>query len=722
MVLKAAVTVSPKRIFPKPNIGPLIDLERNRCILCTRCVRFLSQIAGKAELAVLKRGNSSRISTFDDQPLASEFSGNIIDLCPVGALTSKITRFRTRVWELKSVSSVCTQCSVGCNVELQYRNRTHEILRIIPRENASVNHQWICDAGRFCFDQFNSDDRQRVPLLLNDEKKLQESSWSAAIHKVVDKLKETVSKHGVKSVAGIISPRQSNESLFLFQRLFRNVIGANNIDHRINRVINQNDDPYLLSVALHAANRPFEEIQKASTIMVIGADVPNEMPILHLQIRNRAGKGARVFVANSHASRMDDICANTLQYRPGMELALVEGLLYYLMKEESISVSEELKSFANKIRITKIAERTALDKKKFQEWAQALIEDNNFTILLGESILSAKYGREMVRLLAELLSSLRKNAATLPISFLLPDANACGASALGCYPHRLPGFKPAENAGKNISEILKACVDGNIKALFIMDANLLEEYPDRLLVKKALKSVPFLVVADSFRYNYTEYASVFLPLSMSSEEDGTYTNADGRVQKAFRALPQLNGSLSPVQVLLALGERWGSDFKQIPSSDVTNLIAANVSLFESLRWESLGKEGMLIKYADKSQFKEIHALSPVEDSAEEESSGSLYRLITGRNLFDTAGVKRFAGALVSRSEPIVAQINLADAAKLGIGEGDTVTVKGDAGQVKLPVSITDGISAGCISVLGKYTDCNWNEIASPQKPWVNIIR
>ena len=237
------------------------------------------------EFAVLKRGNSSRISTFDDQPLKSEFSGNIIDLCPVGALTNKITRFRTRVWELKSEPSICTQCSVGCNVEMQHRNRTHEILRIIPRENQGVNQQWICDLGRFSFDQFNSVDRQRVPLILNDEKKLVETNWAAAVNRVADKFKEIISKHGVKSIAGIVSPRQNNESLYLFQHLFRDLIGSNNIDHRVNRAIYQNDDPYLLSVALNAANRSLEETRKASTILVIGADVPNEMPILHLQLR-----------------------------------------------------------------------------------------------------------------------------------------------------------------------------------------------------------------------------------------------------------------------------------------------------------------------------------------------------------------------------------------------------------------------------------------------------
>jgi NADH-quinone oxidoreductase subunit G len=126
-----------KRTYPKPDIGSLIDLERNRCILCSRCVRYMDEIAGSQELALVARGNDTYISTFMDEPLKNEFAGNTIDLCPVGALTSKVTRFRTRVWELRDKPSVCTLCSVGCNINLQYRNRTHEILRVVPRGKRS---------------------------------------------------------------------------------------------------------------------------------------------------------------------------------------------------------------------------------------------------------------------------------------------------------------------------------------------------------------------------------------------------------------------------------------------------------------------------------------------------------------------------------------------------------------------------------------------------------
>ena len=163
----------PKRVYPKPDLGPFIDLERTRCILCTRCVRFLEEIAGSAELAVMSRGNDAYIGTFMERPLKSEFVGNTVDLCPVGSLTDKVFRFRARVWELDSTPSVCPHCAVGCNLALDTRRRTHELLRITPRFTPQINGPWICDKGRFGFDFVNSQDRARTALVKKDDTLIQ---------------------------------------------------------------------------------------------------------------------------------------------------------------------------------------------------------------------------------------------------------------------------------------------------------------------------------------------------------------------------------------------------------------------------------------------------------------------------------------------------------------------------------------------------------------------
>jgi len=372
-----------------------------------------------------------------------------------------------------------------------------------------------------------------------------------------------------------------------------------------------------------------------------------------------------------------------------------------------VVVSEELKSFINKIRITRIAERTGIDKKKIQEWAQLLLEDEHITVLLGSSILSSGWSSQTVRITAELLSLLNEN----------------GAMDMGCLPHRGPGFEPVEDAGRSTTEILQGCMDGSIKALFLFDADVMEDYPDQSMVEKALASVPFVVCAGSYLTKTTDYASVFLPLSMVSEEDGTYTNFSGRVQRSLKALPQLDGSLSGCQLLLALGERWGLGWKQVHVSQITNMIAQAVSHYAGLTWEHIGHEGQSSQNVAKKYVDAIPGLILPEDALDEDPSDDFpYRWVRGPFLFDLSGNKPYAKALVERSEPCTVRIHPFDANELGVKENSSLTLKGDLGDVKLPVEITSATAQGCVTVLGKYKDIAVNRIASPERPWVKINR
>ncbi len=737
-----------RRTFPKPDIGPFIDLERNRCILCTRCTRYMEEIAGNAELAVLKRGNSARISTFQDQPLKNEFAGNTIDLCPVGALTSKITRFRVRPWELQRVDSVCSLCSVGCNVNMEKRNRTREVLRFTPRENEAVNGRWICDIGRFGFDQFNSDSRQRTPLFKNENGEQEHSKWGRVVNHTVNTLKQTIQEHGSESVAGIIGPRASNETLYLFQKFLREAVKTNNIDHRTEAVITGNDDGYITSLIRNAANQPFEELEKCDAVLVIGSDLPNELPILKLQVREQAlnmpeasdphctpftpisfynpskanKKVKPVAMAYSRPTRLDKDIQHTVQYRPGTEAVFLSALIIEISQKRSVPIPASVQSITGPS-IEDALNKCGVSREKFDEIVQMLDTAGHPTILLGRDGYEGEFGKDTVLLaaaLAEMVASVGESK--LPLSLLLPYNNSRGAADMGCYPHRGPGFKKVQNPGKNTTEILQGCIDGSIKALILFDTDIVEEYPDREFVQKALNAVPLLVVADAYPFETQKHAEVFLPLSTYTEEDGTYTNLAGRVQRSNKALVQLDGTLAGYQVLLALGERWGLGWKQTDARKLMTEIAEQVPHYKGFTWEVLGPQGQQSKDVDPSSWEKVPQSEFNPASVNGHAPEGSLRLVRGKYLFDTAGEKRYAEALVERSEPCVVEMNPEDAKNLQVSEGEKVKIEGEKGSLELPARVSSATFKGCVTVLGMYDNLPLNGIVAEQAPWVKVLK
>ncbi len=211
-------------------LGDLIMLDRERCIQCSRCVRFQDEIADDHVLGFQARGRGLEIVSLSDPAFDSKFSGNTIDICPVGALTSRDFRLSARVWEMKDSPSVCAHCSVGCNVLIGERD--HQIKRIVPRENESVNEIWLCDKGRFAHHFATSPDRLTTPLIREDGK-LEPASWNEALDLVASQFSEVKKQHGANALGGLGGDRASNEDLYLFQKLFRQVLGSNNLEHRV---------------------------------------------------------------------------------------------------------------------------------------------------------------------------------------------------------------------------------------------------------------------------------------------------------------------------------------------------------------------------------------------------------------------------------------------------------------------------------------------------------
>ncbi|HOE09890.1 MAG TPA: NADH-quinone oxidoreductase subunit NuoG [bacterium] len=693
----------PKRTFPKPNLGPFIDLERNRCILCTRCVRFLEEIAGNAELAVMKRGNDSLIGTFLERPLHGEFSGNTIDLCPVGSLTDKVFRFRARIWELEAKPSVCPHCAVGCNILLDSRRRTHELLRITPRTNPDVNGPWICDKGRFGFDFVNSRLRVRSPLVKRDGELKPPADGMDVIEYIVAQWKAIRDRHGPGALAGLISPRKTNESLYLFQRFFRKVIGSGNIDHRMDRVGLEDEDGYLYSIRIGARNDPVGEVRKAETIFILGSDLPNELPILNLQIRQRLRHGATLLVAHHQGGSYRDLAARYCAYHPGAEMDFLAVLFFLLVQEKNVGFPGSLIETYRDFNSAAVANRCGVAMEALQNLARALANASNATLLLGEEAWAGADGIQTVRAFADMARAMGLfNENDVGINLLLRHSNSRGAIEMGVLPHLGPGLSPADPKGKNTHRILQAAAHGELKSLFILGEDLIARYPDRALAEDALKRADFVVVADTFVHDTARAAHVFLPIATFDEIQGSYTNVSGKIQQAERVLVPLSGTATPLQLLQALARRFGAEWDTLTPPAV----------FDILRRESHPALPPN-KMADYLPFQiRTENTEPVEGLC----------LQRGPLLFDRTGDVIRTPALSARSQPCTARLSPEDVGTLGLSAENSIVVESPGGRVTIPFIMDKNTPSGSVVILGEYDDLGINRLTSRGNSRVRIIQ
>lgn len=281
--------------FEKPvNLSPLIVLDRERCILCTRCVRFQDEVAEHTELVVVERGYGAYIETTKDEGFTSDFSGNTIELCPVGALTSRQYRFKARPWGIKRGPSICPHCGCGCNIHIDVRE--NKVVRLLARENPPVDNGWLCDRGRFGYLFTSRPDRLKTPMIRKNNE-LVPCTWDEAISKTVKGINKTRARYGIDSTGGLASPQLTNEDLYIFQKFMREIIGTNSIDHSLDRYLMI--EPLGKTTCNGLRRFSFSDIDDADVIILIGGDPAIDLPILDLRIKKGVKRGARLYT-NKH--------------------------------------------------------------------------------------------------------------------------------------------------------------------------------------------------------------------------------------------------------------------------------------------------------------------------------------------------------------------------------------------------------------------------------------
>src|SRR5579883_3371585 len=580
-----------KRHYQKPiPMSKDIMLDRERCILCQRCTRFSSEISMDNGLVMISRGYKMEVGTAPDHAFDSIFSGNTVEICPVGALTATSYRFKARPWELKRVPSICANCSVGCNARIDVR--VDKVMRLSSRQNDEIDDGWLCNRGRWGFDYINSPRRLRTPLVRKGDK-LEPTTWEQAYYLIAARLNDLSKAHGAKSIGGIGSTRTTNEEAYLFQKLLREVLGTPNVDHYHGAFPGPRDAltgrPWMMT------NR-IADIEKASHIVLIASDPYERQPILNLRIKKAMKGGARIFIVNEGATELDRFAASKITIpQNGAGLAAKVLLAKALEGEKVAGQYNELRARAAKeaaaARQSLGVETVARLEKLADEIANAkgaiILYDEMATLAPGCADLAAD-----VQALALVTDNIERPGSG--VGPLFEDSNSLGARDMGLLPDALPGYQPAQEEGLPYAEMLKS---PDIRALLVMGANPLRhgELPPNL---------EFLVVQDITLTETAQQADVVLPAVSFAEKDGSMTNVDHHVQAVRRALRPLPGAKADWEILLALASHLGEKWAYNNPQDVLKEIAASNPFYRGLMWEDLGAQGVRTR---EQEEVEVHA-------------------------------------------------------------------------------------------------------------------
>lgn len=516
-----------KRHLPKAfPLSKYVTLDLERCIQCGRCVRFTEEISGDSQLAFRFRGAEMQPSTFELRDFDSKFSGNVIEICPVGALTSAEYRFRARPWDLETKASICTVCSNGCNI--WFDHRLGQMVRINGRTNESINEEWTCDRGKFGHEFYNSPNRLLNPLRRVADK-LVACDWADIYGSVLDAFA------GKGDSAAITGHAVSNEGFFLLQKLFRNDFKSNNLDHRFTSSVQKWEDRLENKlpahdkegdqVLFHQVQTAIAELESKRSILIFGTSLADDLPIVFLRVRKAwFANGSKVVVASSSPTDADSFAHLVLRFQPGTEAALARGLLAETLRLGKIKLPEPMKKALAGIDVSATERATGVPADRITAACELL--DAESCIVTASTIWNQGEAQETIESLGGLAMCLGAEFNCYPTG-----ANEFGAQRLGVLPDTMPGGGRLDSPGLNTIEILQACAVGKVKALWLVGVDLFATGIDRKLVENALEKVPFLLVQDIAETETTAYASVVLPMTAPAEEEGTWTNCEGQVQR-----------------------------------------------------------------------------------------------------------------------------------------------------------------------------------------------
>ncbi|MCH2625648.1 MAG: NADH-quinone oxidoreductase subunit NuoG [Actinomycetota bacterium] len=628
--------VEEKRHYEKPiPISDLVDLDRERCILCDRCTRFADEIAGDPLIQFTERGNATQVLTFPDEPFTSYFSGNTVQICPVGALTAAPYRFKARPWDLEQVESTCTTCSLGCRVAVE--SSRNELVRYLGVDVESVNHGWLCDKGRFNYEAVNSDDRLVTPLVRDAENshQLLGTNWGSALALAAEAIRQA----GPEGIGIIGGSRLTNEDAYVWAKLARSVIGTDNLDAQLG-------DGLPAEAVLGLPPATIADACNSDTVLIIGPDLKEELAILHLRLHVAANKGqTRVIEIGPTVTGAETYAQRSIRCLPG---EAAKTLLALLESDDPL--------------------------------ASQLLEGSVVTVLGRASLAeSATPALEVAAVIRDRLP----HATFLPA---LPRGNVRGALDMGLAPGVLPGRtsldRPTESllnqwqtlpdkAGLDTTGMLQAAASGQLDTLILLGADPLRDFPDRNLAAEAFQRVKTIIAIDNFITDSVAQADIVMPSTAYGEQDGTTTNIEGRISRLSQKITSPGSTRDDWMIASELAWRLGGDLGVGSREEIWREIEQVAPSHQGITIERIcgpeAHEGIVVKETSIEPTLVEPKEPPVVD-------GYGLRLVSGRKLWDAGTNTSHSASLSHLAEEAILKVHPSDLQRLGVLSGATVRV------------------------------------------------
>ncbi len=714
------------RNVPLDSSNPLIDHDMNLCIVCGRCVRACNEIEAANAITFIERGDRTLIGTSLGGSLSDSgctFCGACVDVCPVGAITEKDNKW-TGAPE-KSVTTICSHCSVGCQLELLVKK--DRVIRSIADLSGPVNQGNSCARGKFGYKYIHSNDRIASPYVKKNGE-LVEATWDEALDLIAARLSESKGP----TFGAVASPRATNEENYLLQKFTRSVMGSNNIDHPDSTCSADAVSALGETLGVGAMTNGFRELRDSGCILVYGSDLTWDHPVAAIQVKEAVNRGANLIVVDPAETELSLMATHWLRHWPGAGINVMAGLAKAIL-DEGIQDQEfidgqtdgigALKDSLDGTTVQQFAENTGVDKDLLAAAARAYANADSASILFSTSR-SIEPGAAIARSaanLALLTGNLGKGSAG--VNPLRSDANSQGTTDVGCSPSLLPGhvaladgaetFARAWGAdlpsevGLSIDEMLGGGSGDGLKAMLI-SLETQRETPD--IDPQSLSYLDFLVVHDLFFSDIARAADVVLPAPSTAEKDGTFTNAERRVQRVNKVVDRIGDSRTVSEIVSALASRMnasGFDFET--PAGVMEEIASLVPSYGGISYDRLGVVGLQWPCPDSS-----HPGTPIlHADGIARGKGQLSAFEVGPYsvdpdadypIFVMSGTLREMKGVVELDGRARAMVNIDDAGAAGISDGDEFQVLTRSGALDAVATVCDYVPAGIMQLSIPHTD------------------
>ncbi|MDO8358061.1 MAG: NADH-quinone oxidoreductase subunit NuoG [Nitrospirota bacterium] len=716
-----------KRIFQKEYFSPLIETQMNRCVQCLRCVRYCDEVMDVKALAPVGRGTMTEIKSFGAHPLDCEFCGGCVQICPVGAITSRLSMYEYRPWMLKRADTVCSFCGDGCQITVQTKGQ--ELIEVNSAQGAGRNNGDLCARGFFGFHATSHPSRITQPLIRRNGS-LVEATWEEALEYVAEQTKRIKLAHGAQAFGGLISGRCTNEELYLFQKFMRVTIGTNNLDSSA-RYGHINGTQALRRVqGTHRWTVTFEDIVQADVLLLVGTNITEANPITGLQVKEAVKKHDATLLtiealqpAIGTISNITNLSQHHLCVAPSQFGTAVLGLLKAVVEGDHIDgalrqrASDYVSSVSHAVQQLSwddLALHTGMSRESFASMASSLAKGRRVVALAGQTLLRSQgaYGI-CLNLLDLLLVTGKLSEPGCGFAPLAEENNDQGAVEMGAVAELLPGALDltAQDAraqmvrawkeelplaaGATLIEMIDRAQAGIIKSLFVIGENPVGSLPPQTRVKEALGKLDLLVCQELFLTETAALAHVVLPAASAMEKAGTFTNTEGHIQTVRPAIDPVGDSRPDWEILSAISVFLGVPLEYGDAKEILKEIRTVIPGYGSLSPTPISPKvdaAAVDRYVGGGYRQDL--VSRYTLPARTMRPEGTVQLGLVQSLFHSGKLSTRSKGLLQIEPSGFLQMNPVDAARCSLDTGNRVRLSNSRGEFTTTVKVFDRVPEG----------------------------